>query len=323
VRIALPFLLCLVLHGFAPGQEVVERIEQLQAESEVMNSPSCVLFDATRIVSSEKKDNTVQTKCVGRRVVGPNGEVRVDVRIGVLDFNRGSEHVHFEHFIRYGPNDFRKATRFFGSELTVYNLEKSLKEGTEPAIPFGFYNPFLVVTGGDFAFMGIVRDFDAKAPLAGIENAVRSARNPKAGVLQTYRFHEKTPWAVLSMKSMINPRENDAPNWKDVRNPKEYVKNWNVLGSCSTDWIEVKDVGVLPARVVSQIGLKGEDRKRDFEVYYFGYDFDTKPLELLFDRKRFNDADILRDFPIESILEQSSAAQEDLKNQSSKKAKRR
>jgi hypothetical protein len=340
VRTARMLVFFWMFSSISQGQDVLERIAQLQAESEVLNSPSCVLFDATRI--EDKKGVISQTRSVGRRVVGPKGEVRVDVRVTMTDLNSDSENIEFQHYIRLDPNDYLYALRPFGGKLSVVDLEKSVKNGATPTAPHGFSNPFWVVIGGRLKFYNTSNGYAKVSAVDGIENAVRPTSDLKATGFRTFKFSPKTPWAVTSLKSFINPSrfdfnrivvrngqsdfsEDHIRNWVGMKNPKQYVKDWNVVDSSSVDWIEVDNVGVLPARIVCRFdGIpKIDDRKTDFEVNYFGYEFDIKRMEKLFDRNRFNDANIKEDFPIELILNQSIASQKALANSSNRKSKDR
>lgn len=323
--------------NIAIGQDALERYEQFQAESEVMNSPSCVFLDATRIKSSEKKGEVVQTRSIGRRVVGSKGEVRVDLRETVKRLN--SERTQFKHFVRFGHGDYLQALQPYGMQFVVFDPQKNLREGDQPMIPAGFSNPFLVVLGGDLAFNG-ASSLRPYALVSGIDSALRPAGDQEAKVIQNFKFLQDTPWAITSWKSAVNPKrfdpklyriENGQPTeghlakWADLKKPKEYVEDWNVFASGSVDWVEVDKVGKLPARIVCQFGVLNDfdDVTRDFEVIYFGYDFDIKSIEKLFDRNRFNEADIKQDFPIESILEKAEIAQKAVENKAGKKSNRK
>jgi hypothetical protein len=68
------------------------------------------------------------------------------------DLASGAESVQFEHFIRFGPKEYKKALGLFGSNLTIFELDQRFKEKCYlPIGPSGFNNPFLVVLGGDSA----------------------------------------------------------------------------------------------------------------------------------------------------------------------------
>ena len=314
----------------AEAQDIVNQLEQFQAEAEIMNTPSRVLFDCTILESSESAEMLVQERIVGQRIVGSNNEVRVDVRTTTTQVLSGVTNERSGHFIHFSPTDYLKAFGLFGSDLTIANLESRSQQDVASIAPYGYSNPFDVAM--NFAKF---QHSDSRrlnfAAIDGLQNSVTSRERQKAGGFVAFEFSPSQSWRFTSWNAFFNPSrflnvgagdlsENHLPNWTEIGDPKKYTETWKPVTSSVIEWDKI-EIASVPVRIVAKSsGIpKIHDRVTEFEIHYFGYDFNVEPYEKLFDRRRFTSAGIREDFLINAILEQSSAAKKALRQKAKPK----
>lgn len=318
------FFVCfsLVFATVLTAQDTIERLKQMSVESVCFDFPSIVHFDWTFAVESTKKDTLRIDRYLGRFVKGKDATFRSDT-LHICDPDFGGEPT-LEHMLCLPNGD-----RYHAFETHAAGFYKVKLEPKHPPRAFvSQCNPFHILmqspsTVGRRHGQDIFKQlFLRMENFEGYPNNLRA----KAGtIVHKIEFDSVNDWQVNHLWCYFPKYGLRKANEKHVIKSMEETKDWVCVADAQAYWRDVQGIGPVPCWVLSKDeGMMMDDRSEttELEAFFFGFEFENVPLDLLFDEQRFNEKLLKEDFKIDEVKQLAEKAKKEIEAERLKSAKK-